>query len=130
MLFGVYLVDRGVITADQFVETLKCQLSTRPPLGTLAVRLHELSSRHVAAILGEQSETPGELFGDTAVRLGFLSEDDLIRLLRKQTSRMTPFPTLLVELGYVEKDDVARHLQAYQASKESELAAELQMASA
>jgi hypothetical protein len=130
MLFGVYLVDRGVITTDQFFETFKCQLSTRPQLGALAVRMHELSSRHVEAILGEQSETPGELFGDTAVRLGFLSEDDLIKLLRKQTSRMTPFSTLLVELGYLAKDEVERHLAAYHASKESATAADLQVASA
>src|SRR3712207_5774326 len=87
MQFAMYLVDNGVISCEEFFEALKLQLHSRPQLGALAIETRRLSFRQVFAILRTQCDEPNELFGEIAVRLGFLTQDDVAQLLAEQNKR-------------------------------------------
>ncbi|HMO84754.1 MAG TPA: hypothetical protein PKC18_07535, partial [Lacipirellulaceae bacterium] len=70
MLFGIYLVENGVITCEEFFETLKLQIRTRPPLGGLAIEQRKLTAKQVFAILRQQCDSPADMFGELAVKMG------------------------------------------------------------
>ena len=75
MHFGLYLVKNNVIDSDLFVTALEQQLASRPLLGSLAIETHKLSVKQVFQVLRAQFDTPGELFGEIAINLGFLTKE-------------------------------------------------------
>jgi hypothetical protein len=113
MQFGIYLVENGVITCEEFYETLKMQLHTRPQLGGLAIEKRKLNVRQVFAILRSQCDSPDEMFGETAVKLGFLTHEALAWLLHEQSVRVKPFNELLVELSILPAGEVDKQFRAY-----------------
>lgn len=125
MLFGIYLVENGVISCDEFYETLKLQLRTRPQLGGLAIELRKLTARQVFAILRSQCDTPADLFGELAVKLGFLTAGELGELIHEQSLRLKPFSELLVDAGILPPETVARHVRDYRWTMEHVEAGEL-----
>ena len=50
-------------------------------LGELLVRMGAMSEEQVEAVLAYQKEHPDQLFGQIAVKLGFISEELLTRYL-------------------------------------------------
>lgn len=84
MQFAEYLVDNGTITCEELFESLKLQTHSRPQLGALAIETRRLTCRQVFAILRAQCDQPEALFGELAVRLGYLTDDDLQHLLVEQ----------------------------------------------
>jgi hypothetical protein len=101
MQFAVFLVDNGVITCEDFFEALKLQMHSRPQLGALAIELHVLTCRQVFSILRVQCDEPNQLFGEIAVRLGYLTQQQLTELLEEQTARLAPLGDILVEHGFL-----------------------------
>jgi hypothetical protein len=113
MQFAMYLVDNGVISCEEFFEALKLQMSTRPQLGALAIETRRLSFRQVFAILRAQCDEPNTLFGELAVRMGHLTDDDVSTLLAEQASRATPLLEVLVDNGFLSADGAERHYAEY-----------------
>lgn len=113
MQFAMYLVDNGVISCEEFFEALKLQMNTRPQLGALAIETRRLTFRHVFAILRAQCDEPNTMFGELAVRLGYLSEQDVTKLLAEQASRAMPLLEVLVENGFLSAEDAERHYADY-----------------
>lgn len=113
MLFGIYLVENGVLSAEDFVEAVKLSQHSRPQIGALAIQMRLLSCRQVFSILDAQCDAPQELFGETAVRLGYLSQEDLWRLLALQGQRAQPFDELLIENRFLPREVVEHHKRAY-----------------
>ena len=111
MLFGIYLVENGVITCEEFFETLKLQIRTRPPLGGLAIEQRKLTAKQVFAILRQQCDSPADMFGELAVKMGLL--------------RLRPFAELLVETGILPAETVAAHERDYRWTMERVDQAEL-----
>jgi hypothetical protein len=109
MQFGVYLVENDVISSDEFFEAIKLQLRTRPQLGALAIELHKLNARQVFALLRQQSDSPEDLFGELALRAGYLTAKDLSELVDEQLRRVTPLHELLVDMGILSAEAVERH---------------------
>jgi hypothetical protein len=127
MLFGKYLVERGIINADEFYRAFKAQLASRPQLGMLAMRRRLLSVSQVFHVLGAQCDSPSELFGDLAVRLGFLTSNDVTELLREQSDLMTPFADIVVDLGILDSDQVEAYHREFKAAMEQAMSAEMLM---
>jgi len=113
MQFGLYLVNHGLITANQFVQALEAQLASRPLLGSLAIETGKLSVKQVFSILRSQADMPQKLFGELAVQHGFLAEDDLSGLLYQQSQRGNSMALILVELGFAEANDIDEQLAEY-----------------
>ncbi len=118
MQFGMYLVENGVITCEEFFEALKLQLRTRPQLGALAIEKRKLNVRQVFGVLRSQCDSPDDLFGELAVKLGYLTEEDLAWLLHEQAVRVKPFTELLAELGILTAEDVEKQFRAYRQALE------------
>ncbi|NOY28603.1 MAG: hypothetical protein GXP28_00070 [Planctomycetes bacterium] len=106
MKFGLYLVEHGMITTDQFVKALEVQLASRPLIGALAIETGKLSVKQVFSILRTQADMPHEMFGALAIQAGFLTKIDLDALLYEQSVRGTPMPQILGELEFAEAGDL------------------------
>jgi hypothetical protein len=113
MQFAMYLVDNGVISCDEFFEAMKLQMKTRPQLGALAIETRKLTCRQVFSILRAQCEEPNTLFGEIAVRLGYLNEKDLNQLLAEQAARATPLVEVLVENDILSPEACEFHYAEY-----------------
>ena len=102
MWFASYLYRRGLITAEQIVEASIQQGDCRIPLGRLALELKKLTVKQVAKVLEAQTEE-GKRFGQLAVRLGFLSEQDVAYLLMVQNNRLPSLTKVLIEMGAIDQ---------------------------
>jgi len=113
MQFSIYLVDNGIITCEECFESLKLHLRSRPQLGALAIQMRKLDFRQVFAILRAQCDAPNELFGELAVSLGYLTQDDLSQLLAEQSLRSRSLVEILIENGMITADEADRYFNDY-----------------
>lgn len=116
MHFGLYLKNKGVISAEQLVDALEVQLKTLVPIGQLALEECMLSARQIFEILRAQSDSPNERFGDLAVEMRFMSRDDVVRLLMIQADRKRAVSDILVEQGALSKHEMTTEMAAYRQS--------------
>ena len=92
------LVRDGKVSAEAFAEAAWLHYLSRLPLGELALRQGVLNMNQVFDILGE-SEMRNKPFGETAIDLGYMDEDQLSRLLMTQQKIATPVEDILVQMG-------------------------------
>ncbi|MBL9163586.1 MAG: hypothetical protein JNL18_12705 [Planctomycetaceae bacterium] len=116
MQFGMYLVDNGLLSTQAFYKALKLQMRSRPQLGTLAIETRRLTVKQMFTILQEQCDTPQQLFGEIAIRLGYLTNEDLNQLLEEQARHMASLPDVLVEHGFLSADVVNQQYATYRHS--------------
>jgi len=113
MQFGLYLKNKGVISADQLVSALEEQLGSLVPIGQLALEENVLSPRDIFTVLQAQSDSPNVRFGDLAVEMGMMTRGHLMRLLMIQADRKRPIADILVSQGAITQQKVATELAAY-----------------
>jgi hypothetical protein len=113
MHFGLYLKKNRIITAEQLVAALEVQLNTLVPIGQLALEEGILSAREIFDVLQAQNDSPSERFGDVAVEMGFMTRDDLMRLLMIQADRKRPIAEILVAQGVLTERQAASELAAF-----------------
>ena len=116
MHFGLYLKNKGVITAEQLVAALEVQMNSRVPIGQLALEEGILSPRDIFEVLLAQNDSPNERFGDLAVEMGLMKRDDVMRLLMIQGDRKRPIATILAAQGAISQQQLASELAAYRRS--------------
>lgn len=109
MWFAAYLCDRHVITYEQFAEAVQLQQSRKPPLGLVAIRTGQLTIREVVAVLAKQMTHPAMQFGEIAVDLGFITEQELGGLLLRQVQSTPSMSDILVEIGALTPEEVDRY---------------------
>jgi hypothetical protein len=117
MQFGLYLKNKGVITAEQFVAALEVQLGSLVPIGQLALEENVLSPRDIFAVLQAQSDSPNVRFGDLAVEMGLMTRGHLMQLLMIQADRKRPITEILVEQGALTSQKAASEMTAYRRSQ-------------
>jgi len=113
MHFGLYLTEKGILSSEQFIEVLKCQLTSRPLLGAIAIETGKLSTKQVFYILRAQTEAHDQLFGELAVELGFLTDEDVADLILRQSMRVRPMQQLISELGFVSPEELHGYLPGF-----------------
>ncbi|MAT69022.1 MAG: hypothetical protein CMJ58_05805 [Planctomycetaceae bacterium] len=113
MYFGMHLVRQGLLTTDDFFALLEQQVASRPPMGALAIETGKLTMKQVFEVLEAQCEETSQMFGEAAVRLGFLSEQDLAVLIYEQARRAMSMTELLVLNGHAEPETAEHWLQQY-----------------
>jgi hypothetical protein len=124
MDLGVYLVRRGVITADQYVDACERQLDSRRKLGELALTYHKLSMKQVMELLEDQIELPLP-FGQLAVQKGYLTDSQLLELLGLQTETCPSIADVLVEQKALTKRKLQQEIKRYRNERaESSLVAQ------
>jgi len=118
MKFGLYLKNKGIITAEQLVAALEVQHDRLTPIGQLAMEEGILSARNVFKVLRCQSDLPHERFGDMAVELGLMTRDQLELLLAVQASRKPPLLDILIRQGALSASRADEELAAYRRDME------------
>jgi hypothetical protein len=113
MQFAMYLVDNGVLSCEEYYEASKLQQHSRPQLGALAIEARQLTVKQVFAVLSLQCDEPNTRFGELAVRLGYLTDDDISQLLAEQERRATPLLDVLVENDFLSADLAEQHYAEY-----------------
>jgi len=118
MKFGLFLVQQGVITADQLVAALEIQQQRSVPLGQLAIEECLMSARDVFRVLQSQREHPRDRFGEIAVDLGLITYDELQRLLMLQMNRKPALVDVLVRQGVLTPEKAELELAAFRQAME------------
>ena len=116
MQFGLYLKNKGVITAEQLVAALEVQLATLPRIGQLAMEEGLLTAPEVFDVLHAQRETPQLRFGELALELGLMTPAQLEHLLILQTARKRPIAEILVAKGLLSKEQADREMAEFRSS--------------
>lgn len=112
-LFGKYLVNKGVITQEDYKELIKKQLEVRVKLGTIAVA-DGLLSEEQAELVNKLQKQFDKRFGDIAIEKGFLTEAQVDELLKKQGNPYMKFLEVLLESGKVTISQVDAEFAAFQ----------------
>ncbi|MBE6838680.1 MAG: hypothetical protein E7507_03950 [Ruminococcus sp.] len=111
---GYYLIEKGIITEDQFKVVAEKLEKDKVRLGTLAVQEKLLTEGQVADIHNMQM-TENKKFGELAVQKEGLSEDDVYSLIKKQRSLSKPITHYLVADGVIAEGDVQKILEDFKA---------------
>ena len=112
-LFGKYLVEKGIITNEDYNELIQKQLSTRAKLGTIAVAEGVLTEEQAEHINKLQKQFD-KRFGDIAVEKGFLNENQVEDLLKKQGNPYMKFLEAILESGKIPVSQLDAQLEAFQ----------------
>jgi hypothetical protein len=116
MHFGLYLKNKGVVSAEQLVAAAAIQLSSLTRIGQLALEESIISPRDIFDVLRAQSQSPNQRFGDLAIEMGLMTRDELMRLLMIQTDRRRPIAEILVSQGVLTRQQVAGEMSEYRRS--------------
>ncbi len=115
MKFGEHLVKKGKIEESELEAALKFQEEEHITLGVLAVRENLLNNKQLSAILDNQREKRerGGLFGEIAIELGFLTRDDIDKLLILQKESRNFLGEILILCGAISKNDLEDELRQF-----------------
>lgn len=117
MHFGLYLKNKGIISAEQLVEALEIQLRTLPPIGQLALEEMIIAPREIFDVLRAQRESPHDRFGELAVEMGLMTHHDLMRLLMIQADRKRPLAEILVQQGLLSQEQAAAEISMFRQTR-------------
>lgn len=111
-LFGHYLLNKGLITAEQLGAALEAKNNTNVRLGAMAIDAGLMTAEQVDAVHEEQKHVDKRL-GDIAVEMGFISRDDVESLFAKQKTANVVLGQALIDLGYLTNQQFADALNDY-----------------
>jgi len=113
MRFLLYLVKSEHLTAEQAIQALSIQLDSTKPLGRLALEERMLTVRQVMKVLEEQADNPDLRFGELAVGLRFLSDEQVAKLLMRQHRQRRSLDQVLIGMDIVRAPELAIVRQRY-----------------
>lgn len=99
-LFGHFLLNRNIITAEQLRVALEAKNITKARLGALAIEAGLMTASQVDLVHEEQKRVDKRI-GDIAIAMGFLTEQDVEELLAKQKNANVLLGQALIDLGYL-----------------------------
>ncbi|HUU26864.1 MAG TPA: hypothetical protein VM123_03560 [archaeon] len=120
ILFGQFLLEQGLIDAEQLMDGLEFQKKNNKVFGELAVECGLLDRKTVLGIVARQLYDDKDC-GDIAVEMGFLSREDRDRLLHLQQEKHVYLGDALVELGIMERGNLKVALESFEHVKISEV---------
>ena len=108
-----FLVERDLIPANVAKRLRENRNFVRQPIGMIAVSHGLLQPNHIDAILDQQRHSDAR-FGDIAVEMGYLSRDQVNKLVKVQEFRAAADITEALALGGVfSVEDANRCLGSY-----------------
>jgi CheY-specific phosphatase CheX len=111
-LFGSYLLNKKLITADQLKTALEYQKTVHIKLGVLAVNSGFMNAECVNKIYNLQYSTDKK-FGELATESGFLSEKELKILLNTQKSDYLLLGQAIIEKEYMSLEQFEEAVNNY-----------------
>ncbi len=106
--FAEYLYYSGRVRWTELADAIAWQRAQRPAVGRVAVELGFLGPDDVGVILERRREAGahGVPFGEWAVKLGYLTQFQLLAALGRQLRRQRPIGEYFVERGVLDPNDV------------------------
>ena len=115
-LFGKYLVEKEIISNDDYVAAVEKQLTIRVKLGTIAIAEGLLTEDEVETINKLQMQYD-KRFGDIAVEKGLLDDAEVGKLLKKQGNPYLQFIEALSEVTGLTAAVLDKTLNTFQKEK-------------
>ncbi len=115
--FGDYLVRQSIIREKDLTRTLEMQKTDRIPLGQLALQEGLIDNKALFRILSRQRKVEGrnQTFGQLAIQLGYLSQEQVNELLKMQSQTNRLLGELLVSQGLVSQVEMIKALKRFRA---------------
>lgn len=112
-LFGKYLVEKNIISKDDYKSAIEGQMKVRVKLGTIAIADGLLTETDVENINKLQMQFD-KRFGDIAVEKGLLTDAQVDALLKKQGNPYMQFIQVLMEQSGLTATILDKTLDAFQ----------------
>jgi CheY-specific phosphatase CheX len=110
--FGQYLLENGAIDGAQLLAGIAHQEKTNLRFGEVAVQLGLLEEDDVSSLLNEQKAHDLKL-GEAAVKLGLLTQEQVGQVLRAQQNSHVLIGEALVATGALTREKLDAHLGAF-----------------
>lgn len=114
--FGQFLLERGVLDAQQLLAAIELQHKNNLKFGEYAVAHGYVTAAEVEQIKNLQ-QTRDIMFGEAAVELGILSAETVATILQKQKNDHLLLGEALLRLGYLDEDTLQRELAVFKAEQ-------------
>jgi hypothetical protein len=112
--FGQFLLQKGLLTAEQLCSVFEDEASVRVKLGILAIDKGWMTAAEAQEI-HELQKTMDLRFGDLAVSKGYLNSYQVEELLQAQRSRHLSLSQAILDRGYLSLAELTPVLTLYKA---------------
>ncbi|MDO5603041.1 MAG: chemotaxis protein CheX [Oscillospiraceae bacterium] len=114
-LFGGFLLNHALLTANQLAEAMETAKNTRVKLGVLAINAGYLTAAQVDHCYEMQARMDKRM-GDIAVELGYMTEAQVEELLRTQKSGYLILGQAIMDRGFLTNAQFEQALSDYKNS--------------
>ncbi len=114
--FGQYLLNKGLLSAQQLRDALEHEKNTKVKLGVLAMNAGYMSAEQVEIVYRQQAKVD-EKFGEIAVKTGYLSESQLKKLLSTQKQGHLVLCQYIADKGYMTLSQLDATMKEYMDSR-------------
>ena len=111
-LFSQYLLDEGITSPEQINAIKDAQKGTRVKLGLIAVSEKMITEKQADEINRKQA-LMDKRFGDIAVELGYLTDDQVGKLLKLQGNPYMQFAQAASDNGILSLTEIEKHFQGF-----------------
>jgi hypothetical protein len=115
LLFGEYLVEKGLVDEETLVIALVQQRQQNSPLGQIALKTGLINKKELFKILTEQRkpDSKEKSFGLIALELDILTMEQVDGLVASQSESNFLLGEILVEDGVLSKNQLSQCLQEF-----------------
>lgn len=117
--FGNYLLARNMVTAEQLLQAMQKKSSMQIKLGTLAIHAGYMTADEVERVVILQTHQD-KRFGELAIQEGYLTELQVAELLSKQKPDFLLLGQALVENGVFDREQLQNLILDYQSENDLE----------
>jgi CheY-specific phosphatase CheX len=110
--FGQFLLEKGVVTAEQLLSAVKVQQKKNLRFGDYARAKGHLTDNDINHLHGKQKHTD-MMIGELAVKLGMLDQEQVDELLTMQENDHIFIGEALRQNGYISHDVLNRELDLF-----------------
>ncbi len=104
--FGLYLVEQGIMTCDQFCGLVKIQQESNSSLSTLAIQRNFMTIKQVATVLEQREIKPHASFIDIALENDFIEQADAKQLLELEQINRPTLRQIIANVGLMTERQV------------------------
>lgn len=110
--FGQFLLQKGLLTADQLCQAFEDESAVRVKVGVLAIDRGWMTAAQAEEVYGLQKKMDMR-FGDIAVSKGYLGQLQVEELLQAQGLRHLALSQALLDRGYLNLAELTTALELY-----------------
>ncbi len=114
-LFGHYLLNKGIIDADELHAALTAMTRIKPKLGAVAIDAGYMTAAQVEEV-HEAQHTADMRFGAIAVSKGYITEEQMLELLARQKNSNLVLGQALIDFGFLDHKHFEEALKEYKKS--------------